>query len=146
MDISINGNLTASGDGLSPESAVKSYEDAVLALSRYDGCNLYNAHFHFADLVDPEATYPAFTMFSSHFSTFSRIDISGESHETTRLGECVVNNGIIVTVSNVCMEHIDSIGSVTELCGQVAFTPGENKYAILSTYGGHFFFAPQTDI
>ena len=39
MHIYVNGNLSASGDGLSPETAVKSYEDAVLALSRYDGCN-----------------------------------------------------------------------------------------------------------
>ena len=55
MHIYVNGNLSASGDGLSPETAVKSYEDAILALSRYDGCNMRVATIHFADLDDPEA-------------------------------------------------------------------------------------------
>lgn len=36
MHIYIDGNLAESGDGLSPATAVKNYEDAVLALSHYD--------------------------------------------------------------------------------------------------------------
>lgn len=63
MHIYINGNLETSGDGLSPETAVKGYADAVLALSRYDGCNTHAAHFHFADLDGEDDAYPDLGVF-----------------------------------------------------------------------------------
>lgn len=136
MHIYINGNLSESGDGLTPETAVKSYQDAVLTLSRYDGCNLYGAHLHFLPLEDPEASYQGLTVFPGTYSTFTMLCICGESHETTSLGYCSFHMGTRITVSNVSMMSLTCIGSYTYISENVAFKPDNVSYVINVNYGG----------
>ena len=85
MHIYINGNLQTSGDGLSPQTAVKSFEDGVLALSRYDGCNLHAAHLHFLPLEDQLASYPDIGIYPGTLRHVHHFSSSGDSHESTRL-------------------------------------------------------------
>lgn len=146
VDIYINGNLETSGDGLTPATAVKSYRDAVLALSRYDGCNLYDAHFHFADLVDPKAAYPDMTIRRSHYATFAHVYISGESHTTTHCGACTAQVGSEVTISNVCMTYIQALCSSVQITGKIAFDPSDKKYALISKYGGMIAFEDGAEV
>lgn len=146
LHIYIDGNLETSGDGLTPQTAVKSYEDAVLALSRYDGCNLYRAHLHFMSLQDQDTTYPDFTMFHSHYASFSTVYISGESHETTKLGSCTFHMGSVIYVSNISMKCICGIGSCISLTGNISFKPQNVPYVIQSSYGGCFFIIGDANI
>lgn len=146
MHIYINGNLESSGDGLSPETAVKSYEDAVLALSRYDGCNTYSAYFHFLSLNDSQAVYPDFTVYHGNYATFNCLYISGESNETTHIGACALQRGVHATISDICVRYIETMGASCILSGKVSFTPGSDKYALIIKYGGNLSFLPQTKL
>lgn len=136
LHIYIDGNLETSGDGLTPQTAVKSYEDAVLALSRYDGCNLYNAHLHFMSLQDQDATYSDLYAFYGHFTTFSKIFISGESHETTNLGSCLFQMGLVIVVSNISIKSLSSIGSYVSLSGNISFKSKDINRILQTNYGG----------
>lgn len=147
MHIYINGNLSESGDGLSPETAVKSYEDAVLALSRYDGCNTYCAYFHFADLADPDAVYPDLTLSTSHYyATFRALTLAGVSHETTRLGKVYTTSGAYGTLTDACVSYIMSNGWLNIL-GKVALKPRlAEKAALHANWGGSIRFLQGSDI
>lgn len=136
MHIYINGNLRESGDGLSPETAVKSYEDAVLALSRYDGCNQYAAHLHFMSLEDPEASYPDFRVYTVTYNNFITLSIKGESHESTRLGACVFYMGTRITIENLNLKSLNCLGSYVYLMGNVSFNSKDSNYIIEVGHGG----------
>ncbi len=146
MHIYINGNLETSGDGLSPETAVKGYADAVLALSKYDGCNQHAAHLHFLSLEDTEATYPDFTVFSNTYSTFTSLRISGESYETTHLGVCSFQMGTVIAVSEVSMRSLASLGSHTSISGDVAFKANGESYAMNVNYGGCLYILENVNV
>lgn len=137
MHIYIDGNLSESGDGLSPETAVKSYADAVLALSRYDGCNLHAAHLHFLPLEDPDASYSDFTVYTVTYNSFTTLSISGESHETTRLGSCTFYIGTRIAISNICLESLTCLGSYTYISGNMSFKPRNARYIIDLNHGGY---------
>ena len=147
MHIYIDGNLSESGDGLSPETAVKSYEDAVLALSRYDGRNTHAAHFHFADLADSDAVYPDLTVHSSNgYSTFRALTIAGVSHQTTMLGKVSVVAGAYVTLTNACVPYILTNGWLN-IDGKVALKPRlSEKAALHANWGGNIRFLAETDL
>lgn len=137
MDIYIDGNLTESGDGLTPETAVKSYEDAVAVLSHYDGCNTYLAVFHFADLRDPNAAYPDIMVPCSHHSTFRKMVLRGVSHETTMFHSVSAGVSSNVWVVNLCSSLIRSVSGWLEIHEKVAVGPAATrKAAFLSSFGG----------
>ena len=146
MHIYINGNLQTSGDGLSPQTAVKSFEDGVLALSRYDGCNLHAAHLHFLPLEDQLASYPDIGIYPGTYATFTTFHLSGDSHESTRLGWCNVYPGCHAFVADVCLTCLRKCSSFVPLRNNVAFKPGEKKYAIMSQYGGAVSLTPESNI
>lgn len=146
MHIHINGNLETSGDGLSPETAVKSFEDAVLALSRYDGCNQYSATFHFADLADAAATYPDISISTpNYYATFSGLTLAGISHETTMLGHVYAKAGAYATLTNACASYILSNGWLN-IDGKVALKPRlAEKAALHANWGGNIRFLPDAE-
>lgn len=147
MHIYINGNLAESGDGLSPATAVKSYEDAVLALSRYDGCNLHYAFFHFADLEDPAARYPDIDIYRGHYATFSHMNIVGASHETTMLGMCQALTGVGVNVRNVCVSFLCSFGATVNIIDKLAVKPTESQqWGIMACCSGTTRFWKSVDV
>lgn len=146
MHIYIDGNLSESGDGLSPETAVKSYADAVLALSRYDGCNTHAAHFHFADLDGADDAYPDLGVFPHNYATFRTLAIAGVSHETTNLGTCIVHPGCEVYISDACLTCARNFSSFVQLRSSIAFNPRNKKYAIMSQYGGVVSCAADSEI
>lgn len=140
MHIYVNGNLAESGDGLSPETAVKSYEDAVLALSRYDGCNMRVATIHFADLDDPEAAYPDINVYIHSYATFLALGIMGVSHETTMLGRIYNAEGSRLILKNVCIPYVASVGWLC-INGKLGFNPGQSGESPLqANWGGHIRF------
>ena len=146
MHIYINGNLETSGDGLSPETAVKGYADAVLALSRYDGSNTHAAHFHFADLDGADDAYPDLGVFPHNYATFRTLAIAGVSHETTNLGTCIVHPGCEVYISDACLTCARNFSSFVQLRSSIAFNPRNKKYAIMSQYGGVVSCAADSEI
>lgn len=146
MHIHINGNLETSGDGLSPETAVKSFEDAVLALSRYDGCNQYSATFHFADLADPEVTYPDMNVFTHSYATFRALSIDGVSHETTRLGTITLTAGTYATLANISSAGIITNGWLL-ISGKIALkpiSPGTSSFQ--ANWGGLIRFLADSEV
>lgn len=147
MHIYVNGNLAESGDGLSPETAVKSYEDAILALSRYDGCNMRVATIHFADLDDPEAVYPDMTISTpNYYSTFRALTLTGVSHETTMLGKVYTTSGAYCTLTNACVSYIMSTGWLN-IDGKVALKPRlSEKAALHANWGGSIRFLQDSDL
>ena len=137
MHIYVNGNLAESGDGLSPETAVKSYEDAVLALSRYDGCNSYGAYFHFADLNDPDAIYPDMSVFTHNYATFLTLTVVGVSHETTKCGRILVAAGAYVFITNIYSTYLVSTGWMF-IRGKIALKPrSPERIALHANWGGN---------
>lgn len=137
MDIYIDGNLTESGDGLTPETAVKSYEDAVAVLSHYDGCNTYHAVFHFADLRDPDAAYPDIRVQHSQYSTFRDMTLRGVSHETTMFHAIIAGVSSNVLVANLCATRITVITGWLAVHEKVAVRPAATRQvAFLSSFGG----------
>ena len=130
MHIYINGNLTESGDGLTPETAVRSYDDAVLALARYDGNNLYNAFFHFADLDSLDARYPDMAVRPQHYSTFAYMNIHGNSHETTKFENIRMWVGSYATITNLSCRRIDSAQCCTNIHGKLTIEPRSDDYCI----------------
>lgn len=140
MHIYVNGNLSASGDGLSPETAVKSYEDAILALSRYDGCNMRVATIHFADLTDTNISYPDINIYIHSYTTFLALGITGVSHETTMLGRIYNSEGTRLTLKNVCIPYVVSVGWLC-INGKLGFKPGQSGESPLqANWGGHIRF------
>lgn len=147
MHIYIDGNLSESGDGLSPETAVKSYADAVLALSRYDGCNRHHAYFHLASLESTDATYPEIVVGLGSYATFGALHIRGESQETTRL--CRFNNqvGSMVSLSNISVAYTQTVASWLAIEGKVALRPVPGQpSAFHSTWGGCIRFTEDAEV
>lgn len=137
MHLYIDGNLTESGDGLTPETAVKSYEDAVAVLSHYDGCNTYRAVFHFADLRDPNAAYLDIAVPRSHHSTFRNMALRGVSHETTMFGAINGNPSGSISVANLCATRITVTAGWLEVHEKVAVRPAATrKDAFNASFGG----------
>lgn len=146
MHIYIDGNLSESGDGLSPETAVKSYADAVLALSRYDGCNTHHAHFHFADLTNPEGVYPDMGVFAHSYSTFRTLTIGGVSHETTRFGAITFTLGTYATVANSSFASIVTNGWL-HISGKIALRPtSSGTSSFQANWGGQIRFLADSEV
>lgn len=146
MHIYVNGNLSASGDGLSPETAVKSYEDAILALSRYDGCNTYHAYFHFADLAGSEDVYPSIDIYPHSYATFLTLTIAGVSHETTMLGRIYNTTAAHLTLTDACTPFAASLGWLN-ISGKVALKPSlPVPGALQANWGGHIRFLSGSEI
>lgn len=103
LHVYVSGNLTESGDGLTPETAVKSYEDAVDVLSLYDGCNKYIAHLHFADLAAGQK-YLDVIVVSAHHTSFKYMHIHGQSHDTTVFSAIYATLNAYVVISNVKLD------------------------------------------
>lgn len=112
LHVYVDGNRGASGDGLTPETAVKSYEDAVKALSLYDGGNTYKAVLHFADLK-ADGEYPEILTSPGHYASFVSLEIHGASHETTKILGIFVRYGSNVLITNVNATRITSENSST---------------------------------
>ena len=147
MHVYIDGNRGESGDGLSPETAVKDVSDAVFALSRYDGCNRHHAYFHLASLESPDATYPEIAVGLGSYTTFGALHIRGESHETTRL--CRFNNqvGSLVSLSNISVAYTQTVASWLAIEGKVALRPTpEQSSAFHATWGGCVRFSEDAEI
>lgn len=146
MHIYVNGNRDQSGDGLTPETAVKSYEDALLALSRYDGRNTHNASFHFADLEDAEAVYPDMNVFGQSHATFRTLTLTGVSHQSTRLGKISAGPGSYLRVASLSSSFLFSTGWMS-VCDKVAVKPlPPQKAAMQAAWGGNLRFADGAEI
>ena len=146
MHIYIDGNLSESGDGLSPETAVKSYADAVLALSRYDGRNTHHAHFHFADLEDQDATYPDITLYAQSYAGFLSLTLAGASYRTTNLGEINVLTGGYAFLTDLCSSYVMCHGWL-DIYGKVALkTRASKKAAFCSYWGGQIRFLAASEV
>ena len=147
MHIYVDGNRGESGDGLTPETAVKDVSDAVFALSRYDGCNRHHAYFHLVSLESPDATYPEIAVGLGSYTTFGALHIRGESHETTRL--CRFNNqvGSLVSLSNISVAYTQTVASWLAIEGKVALRPTpEQSSAFHATWGGCVRFSEDAEI
>ena len=146
MHVYIDGNRGESGDGLSPETAVKSYEDAVLALSKYDGCNTYNVYFHFADLEDQEATYPDITIYGQSYASFLSLTLTGVSYRTTKLGKIELLAGGYAALTDLCASYVLSHGWLN-IYGKVALKPHASENATFhANWGGNIRFNMGSEI
>ena len=134
LHVYVDGNRAESGDGLSPETAAKSYEDAVKIISGYDGCNSYNVTVHFEDLAN-EGYYPNIEVYKSHFSTFVRLTFTGHSYLTTRFTEIYLRDSAVLWITEVRVRVVQIQDGYIRLTGNIAvdehYSGINNNFAVL---------------
>lgn len=138
LHVYVDGKLAEAGDGLSPETAVASVEEVWDVLSRYDGCNQYEAILHLADL-EGEDRYPDINVFAASFATFKRLQIRGNSFQSTRTGAINVYTGALVAITEVQFTGVVSSNAYVSL-GRVGVS-NPVAHAIDSSWGGFITFS-----
>lgn len=163
LHVYVDGKLTEAGNGLSPETAVTSVEEAWAVIGRYDGCNEFNVYLHLADL-EADDRYPDINVFGSSMATFKRLYITGNSYQSTRTGSITVNSGAYVFVMEVQARGVFASNSFVALRrigvsdpvhhaidaswggvitfsggGEINIYPGTYNTIFRSAYNGHIY-------
>ncbi len=134
LHIYVDGKRAESGDGLTPETAVKTYAEAVRAASRYDGCNEFNLIFNFADSTEGD-NYGDITITAGGYSTFNGFVITGESIAAA-FGAIQVLASAKVTIMNIKLNYIGAEGNTSvTLEGNIVISPLADTHCIHARSG-----------